>query len=66
MIPWKVINAVEKRKKEAVYRGLRVPSVCVVLSSVARIGLTERLVFTNRGGDEPQAYLKGEHSLQTQ
>lgn len=51
MIPWKVINAVEKRKKEAAYRGLRVPSVCVVLSSVARIGLIERLVFTNRGGE---------------
>ena len=46
MIPWKVMNAVEKREKEAAYRGLRVLSVCVVLSSVARIGLIEKLVFT--------------------
>lgn len=61
------MNAVEKREKEAAYRGSRVPSVCAVLSSVARIGLIEKLVFTqSRGGGEPHAYLKEEHSLQTQ
>lgn len=53
----------KEEKRSKVKRVESTEYVCVVLSSVARIGLIERVVFTqSRGGGESHAYLKGEHS----